>query len=135
MKRPFLFAKIHRASVTAADLDYVGSLTLDRDLMDAAGLLPHQQIEIYNVDRGTRLSTYLIAGERGAGDCCVNGAAAHLCHKGDRVILCAYADLEDEEVATHQPAIVIVHGDNREFEIGGRELPHTRFTAPRRTTR
>jgi aspartate 1-decarboxylase len=131
MKRSFLFSKIHRAVVTAADLDYVGSLTLDRDLMDAAALLPNQRVDVYNVDRGTRLSTYLIAGDRGSGDCCVNGAAAHLCDKGDRVIICAYAELEDHEIESHEPRVVLVHGDNRRFEMGQKERPHTRFAARR----
>ena len=127
MRRQFLYAKVHRAVVTAADLEYVGSLTLDRTLMDAAGLLPNQKIEIYNVDRGTRLSTYLIPGPTGAGDCCVNGAAAHLCDAGDRVIICAYADMEDHEIDRHVPRVVIVEGDNRHFRLGGGETPHTRF--------
>ncbi len=129
MRRPFLFAKVHRAVVTAADLEYVGSLTLDSALMDAAGLLANQKIEIYNVDRGTRLSTYLIPGPEGRGDCCVNGAAAHLCGAGDRIIICGYAELEDHEVEGHEPRVVIVDGDNRRFRIGGDEAPHTPFEA------
>ncbi len=131
MRRPFLLSKIHRAVVTAADLEYVGSLTLDENLMDAAGMLPHQQVEIYNVTRGTRLSTYLIPGPRGGGDCCVNGAAAHLCERGDRVIICAYADLDDDEVGGHEPRVVLVRHDNRSFETGGRERAHTRFAEER----
>ncbi|MDH3285499.1 MAG: aspartate 1-decarboxylase [Acidobacteriota bacterium] len=127
MRRPFLLSKIHRAVVTAADLEYVGSLTLDQDLMDAAGMLPHQQIEIYNVTRGTRLSTYLIPGAHGEGDCCINGAAAHLCEAGDRIIICAYADLDDDEVSRHEPRVVLVRRDNKSFETAGRERPHTRF--------
>lgn len=127
MKRTFLLAKVHRAVVTEADVDYEGSLTLDQDLLDAAGLLPHQRIDVYNVTSGARFSTYLIAGPRGAGDCCINGAAAHLARPGDRVIIAAYADLEDHEVPAHEPRIVMVQGaDNRRFEVKRRETPRTR---------
>ncbi|RMG47866.1 MAG: aspartate 1-decarboxylase [Acidobacteria bacterium] len=117
MRRTFLRAKIHRAVVTEANPDYVGSLTLDEALMEAAGLLPYERIELYNVTRGTRLATYLIKGPRGAGDCCVNGAAARLCRRGDRVIICAYADLEPEEIERHRPRVVLVGADNGDFEV------------------
>ncbi len=129
MRRPFLYGKVHRVLVTEADLEYEGSLTLDVDLMEGAGLLPHQRIEVYNVTRGTRLATYLIAGPRGQGDCCINGAAAHLCKPGDRVIIAAYADLEDHEVETHRPKVVLVRGDNREFEIVEQETPFKRVAS------
>ncbi|MBP7146683.1 MAG: aspartate 1-decarboxylase [Acidobacteria bacterium] len=121
MRRPFLFAKVHRAVVTAADLQYEGSLTLDTELMEAADLLPYQRIEVYNVTRGTRFATYLIAGPRGAGDCCINGAAAHLAGVGDRVIIAAYCDLEDHEVAAHRPRIVLVGEHNRIFQVKSAE--------------
>ena len=123
MIRPFLQSKIHRMIVTEADLEYEGSLTLDRELMDAAEMLPFQKIEIYNVTRGTRLSTYLIEGPRGGGDCCINGAAAHLCKPGDRVIVCAYAELADDEVAEHRPRVVLVREHNRDWEIIEQETP------------
>jgi aspartate 1-decarboxylase len=123
MIRPFLHAKIHRMIVTQADLDYEGSLTLDRDLMDAADMLPFQKIEVYNVTRGTRLSTYLIEGPRGEGDCCINGAAAHLCKPGDRVIICTYADLNDDEIAEHKPRVVLVREHNKDWEIIEQETP------------
>ena len=127
MRRPFLLAKIHRAVVTEADLDYEGSLTLDQDLLDAAGLLPNQRVEIYNVTNGERFATYLIAGPRGAGDCCINGAAAHRAQPGHRVIIAAYADLEDEEVHRHEPRIVMVRGsDNRRFDVKNAEAPRTK---------
>ena len=123
MIRPFLHAKIHRMIVTQADLDYEGSLTLDRDLMDAADMLPFQKIEVYNVTRGTRLSTYLIEGPRGEGDCCINGAAAHLCKPGDRVIICTYADLSDEEIPQHKPRVILVRETNKDWEIIEQETP------------
>lgn len=125
MKRPFLHAKVHRVIVTEANLEYEGSLTLDQDLMDAAEMLPYQRIEVYNVTRGTRLATYLISGPRGGGDCCINGAAAHLCEPGDRVIIATYCELEDHEIAGHEPRVVLVRDDNRRFEVIDRERPFT----------
>jgi aspartate 1-decarboxylase len=121
MRRPFLYGKVHRVFVTQADLEYEGSLTLDQDLMDAAGFLPNQQIEVYDVTNGARLSTYLIAGPRGAGECCINGAAAHLVSPGDRVIIAGYCELDDHEVAAHEPRVVLVKESNRSWELVGRE--------------
>lgn len=122
MKRPFLYAKVHRAVVTEADLEYEGSLTLDQDLMDAAHMRPFQRIEVYDVTNGNRFATYLIAGPRGQGDCCINGAAAHLARPGDRVIIASYCDLEDHEVDTHQPHIVLVKdAENRTYEVKSSE--------------
>jgi aspartate 1-decarboxylase len=130
MRRKFLQAKVHRATVTAADLEYEGSLTLDAELMNAAGLLPYQAIDVYDVTRGTRFSTYLIEGPRGHGDCCVNGAAAHLVEVGDRVIIAAYCELEEREVASHRPRVVLVGADNGIYSVGDRETAHTRVTRP-----
>ena len=95
MQRFMLYAKIHRATVTQADLHYVGSLTIDRDLMDAAGLLPGEQVDVVDVDNGNRLTTYAIEGERGSGIVCINGAAARLISPGDTVIIIAYAAMDD----------------------------------------
>ena len=117
MKRTFLFGKVHRVTVTGADLEYEGSLTLDAELMEAAHLYPYQRIEVYDVTRGTRFATYLIEGPRGAGDCCVNGAAAHMVEVGDKVIIAAYCDLEDAEIAGHRPRIVLVGEGNRPYEV------------------
>jgi aspartate 1-decarboxylase len=117
MRRGFLYAKIHRMIVTDADLEYEGSITLDQTLMEEAGLRPYQQVDVYNVTRGTRLTTYAIVGPPGAGDCCLNGAAAHLAEVGDRVIVAAYCELEDEEVAGHRPRIVLVGEDNRTYTV------------------
>lgn len=128
MKRSFLAGKVHRAVVTEANLDYEGSLTLDQDLMDAAGMFPFQRIEVYNVTRGTRFATYLITGPRGEGDCCVNGAAAHLAGVGDGVIIAAYCDLESHEIPQHRPAIVLVGEKNRIREIKSEEHPRARMS-------
>ncbi len=113
MNRFFLRCKIHRATVTEANVDYEGSITIDQDLLDAAGLLPYEKVEIYNVTRGTRFETYAIEGEPGRGDICVNGAAAHLVEVGDKVIIACYCALEPREVAAHAPTLVFVGEGNR----------------------
>ena len=118
MLRPMMIGKIHRATVTAADLDYVGSITLDEDLMAGAGLLPGQQVDVVDVTNGARLTTYAIAGEAGSGIVCVNGAAAHLIHSGDMVIVIAYALLPDAEARTYRPAVVHVDAANRPVTLG-----------------
>lgn len=108
-----LKGKIHRATVTDADLDYQGSVTVDAGLLDAAGIVPHEAVSIYDVTNGSRLETYALPGARGSGTVCVNGAAAHLCHRGDLVILCAYAQMTPEEAAAHRPPVVFVDCANR----------------------
>jgi aspartate 1-decarboxylase len=113
-----LYSKIHRATVTQADLHYVGSLTIDRDLMDAAGLIPGQQVDVVDVDNGNRLTTYAIEGERGSGVMCINGAAARLIAPGDTVIVIAYAAMDDAEARTFEPYVVFVDRDNRIVEVG-----------------
>ena len=113
MLRPFLRAKIHRAKVTRRDLDYVGSITIDRTLLAAAELLPLEEVEVYNVTRGTRFATYCIPGEPGSGEVGVNGAAAHLVTKGDLVILAAYGYLTEAEAQHHEPKVVFVDERNR----------------------
>lgn len=110
---PVLYSKLHRATITHADLDYEGSLTIDDDLMDAAKLSVNQQIDIYNITRGTRYHTYAISGERGSGMIQANGAAAHLTQPGDLVIIVAYAHIPQERVATWQPLVIQVDGQNR----------------------
>jgi len=106
-------SKIHRARVTEADLHYVGSITIDPDLMEAADLLEHERVEIYNVTNGERLATYAIPGKRGAGEICLNGAAAHKVRPGDLVILATYAEYEEDEARAHVPTVVFVDRDNR----------------------
>src|SRR5882757_2960646 len=118
MLRTMLKSKIHRATVTQADLDYVGSVTIDEDLMQAADLLPGERVAIVDVTNGARLETYVIPGQRGSGVVGINGAAAHLVHPGDLVILISYAQMDDELARTYQPRVVHVDRDNRIIELG-----------------
>ncbi|MFO0825397.1 MAG: aspartate 1-decarboxylase [Gemmataceae bacterium] len=97
---------MHRATVTAAELHYEGSLTVDADLLEAADILPNEQIHVWNVTNGTRLTTYALAGKRGSGEFCVNGAGAHLIRPGDVIIIATFADFEDHEARTHKPRVV-----------------------------
>jgi len=106
-------SKIHRATVTGADLNYEGSVTIDADLMDAADILPNEQVQILNVNNGERFDTYAIRGPRGSGVICLNGPAARLAHVGDTVIILTYALMEREELLRHAPIIVIVDERNR----------------------
>jgi aspartate 1-decarboxylase len=112
-----LSAKIHRATVTHADLHYVGSITIDSDLLDAAGILPGEKVSVVDVSNGARLETYTIAGVAGSGVIGINGAAAHLVQVGDIVIVIAYALLDRVEVATFRPAVVHVDAENRVLQV------------------
>ncbi|MCO1578981.1 aspartate 1-decarboxylase [Crossiella sp. SN42] len=114
-----LKSKIHRATVTQADLHYVGSVTVDEDLMDASGLLAGERVAIVDVSNGARLETYVIPGERGSGVLGINGAAAHLVHPGDLVILIAYGLMEEAEAKSYKPKVVFVDAENRIVELGG----------------
>ena len=118
MLRPMLIGKIHRATVTEANLDYVGSITIDADLLDAADVLPGQQVDVVDVTNGARLTTYAIAGERGRGGVGINGAAAHLVHPGDVVIIIGYGMLTDAEARTRPAHVVFVDADNRIVQLG-----------------
>ena len=118
MFRKLLQAKIHGATVTAADLDYEGSLTLPPELLEATGILPYESLHVWNVTRGTRLETYAIAGLPGSSDVCANGAAAHLIYPGDRVIVAAFGFYTGDDVAEHQPRVVFVGTDNRMLHTG-----------------
>jgi len=113
-----LIGKIHRATVTEANLDYVGSITIDADLLDAADVLPGQQVDVVDVTNGARLTTYAIAGERGRGGVGINGAAAHLIRPGDVVIIIAYGMLTDAEARTRPAQVVFVDADNRIVQLG-----------------
>ncbi|WP_190160624.1 aspartate 1-decarboxylase [Streptomyces litmocidini] len=119
MFRTMFKSKIHRATVTQADLHYVGSVTVDAELMEAADLLPGELVHIVDIDNGARLETYVIEGERGSGVIGINGAAAHLVHPGDLVILISYGQMEDAEARAFVPRVVHVDGDNRIVELGG----------------
>jgi len=116
--RTMMTGKIHRATVTQADLHYVGSVTVDLDLLEAADILPGEQVDVVDVTNGARLTTYAIPGERGAGQVCINGAAAHLVHPGDVVILIAYGQLADAEARAYEPRVVLVDADNRVADLG-----------------
>ncbi|MEV0357319.1 MULTISPECIES: aspartate 1-decarboxylase [unclassified Nocardia] len=118
MLRTMMKSKIHRATVTHADLHYVGSVTVDQDLLDAADLLEGEQVCIVDIDNGARLETYVIAGERGSGVIGINGAAAHLVHPGDLVILIAYGMMDEAEVRAYTPRVVFVDDRNRAIELG-----------------
>ncbi len=113
MKRILLKSKIHRAVVTEADLHYEGSLTIDSELMEIADIVPFEQVQIYNVTSGTRLTTYAIEGEPGSGVLCANGAAAHLVNPGDVVIIATYAEYDDASTAGHEPRVLLVDERNR----------------------
>lgn len=107
-------AKIHRATVTGADLNYEGSLTVDQDLLDAAGILPYEKVAVVNINNGQRLETYIIKGDRGTGVICLNGAAARLGQKGDLIIIISYAQMEPAEIsADYEPTVVHVDHVNR----------------------
>lgn len=112
MLRQFLLGKVHRATVTRADLHYVGSITLDPLLIEAAGFLENEKIDIYDVTNGSRISTYVIPGTSGSGEVGINGAAAHLVNPGDLVILAAYGWLDEAEAARHAPSVVFVDEHN-----------------------
>ena len=114
MHRIMLVGKIHRARVTEADLNYEGSLTVDRDLLEAADLLPYQQIQIYNVSNGARFETYRMEGEAGSGIICANGAAARMAHVGDLLIIAGYALLPEEAARQVKPKVVLVDQQNRQ---------------------
>jgi aspartate 1-decarboxylase len=131
MRRTLFKSKIHRATVTHADLEYEGSVTIDEDLMDAAGIWEYEALHVWNLTRGTRLQTYAIKGQRGSGVVCVNGAAAHLNRPGDRVILATFADMDESEARAFRPKVVRVDEENHivdgnTVEVAG---PQRRVTA------
>ena len=115
MRRTFLKSKLHRATVTGADLDYEGSISIDPRLCDAAKLLPYERVEIYNCNNGNRFATYVIYGK--AGEICLNGAAARLVHRGDVVIIASYADYDEAEALEHKPTCVFLGPKNEIKEV------------------
>ena len=112
MNRTMLKSKIHRATITGSDLHYVGSITVDQDLLDAADIREHEQVHVVDVDNGARFETYTISGERGSGEICVNGAAARLVHNGDTIIVISYAEYSEEELDSYVPRVVHVNKQN-----------------------
>ena len=134
MRRRMLKSKIHRATVTDANLHYVGSITVDPDLLEAADIREHELVHVLDLDNGQRFETYTIAGERGSGEVKVNGAAARLVHTGDRVIVVSYAEYDEEELADYEPLIVHVDAANRQVDSVTAELIATeqRGSAPHR---
>jgi aspartate 1-decarboxylase len=116
MNRTLMKSKIHRATVTEANLNYVGSITIDRDLMTAADLLEHEKVHVVNINNGARFETYVIEGRAGSGVICLNGAAARLAQVGDKVIVISYAHYDDAEAKLHEPAVVLVDDANRPLE-------------------
>lgn len=124
MNRMMLRAKVHRIAVTECDVEYEGSLTLDTELMRAADMVPYERVDVYDIDNGNRFSTYLIEGRAGSGECCVNGAAARLVRRGDKLILASYTTVSREKLAGHRPRVVLVGEGNaikqvREYETAG----------------
>ena len=113
MRRRMFLSKIHRATITHADLAYEGSCTIDVELMDAAGMLAHEELHVWNVTKGTRLVTYTLPGARGSGIVCINGAAAHLNAPGDLVILATFGEMTEEQARAHVPVVVRVDERNR----------------------
>jgi aspartate 1-decarboxylase len=118
MFRTLMKSKLHRATVTGANLNYVGSITIDADLLDAADLLPHEKVQVVNNNNGARLETYVISGERGSGEVCLNGAAARLVQPGDTVIVISYGTYTDAEARAHEPTVVILDELNRPAAMG-----------------
>jgi aspartate 1-decarboxylase len=112
MKRKMLKSKIHRATVTGADLDYEGSITIDPQLMKAADILPYEAVDVWNVTYGTRFQTYAIEGQPGSGVICINGAAARLVSRGDKVIIASWLDIDNDQAAAYEPKLVFVDDHN-----------------------
>jgi len=119
VQRTMLYAKLHRVTVNQADMNYVGSVTIDRTLLEAARLLPGERVDIVDVTNGSRLTTYVIEGEAGSGQICINGAAAHLIQPGDIAIIIAYAQMDEVEARTFVPRVVFVDHDNHIVDVGG----------------
>lgn len=134
MRRRMLKSKIHRATITDANLHYIGSITVDPDLLDAADILEHEQVAVVDIDNGQRFETYTIAGRRGSGDMCLNGAAARLVQPGDRIIVISYADYEAADLEGYAPRIVHVDTANRQIDEVTAELlaAEARGPAPHR---
>lgn len=123
MRRTMLLGKIHRATITGADLEYEGSITIDADLLDAVGILEHEAVHVWDVTNGARLITYTLRGPRGSGMVCINGAAAHQVEIGDTIIIACFIELEDQEAREWEPNIVLVDSYNKITETRLERLP------------
>ncbi|WP_124727376.1 aspartate 1-decarboxylase [Staphylospora marina] len=121
MFRTMMKAKIHRATVTEANLNYVGSITIDEEILRMVDILPNEKVQIVNNNNGARFETYVIPGERGSGVICLNGAAARLVQPGDKVIIISYAMMDESEIRAHRPKIAIMDDDNRVVQLIGEE--------------
>ncbi|MED4613580.1 aspartate 1-decarboxylase [Bacillus subtilis] len=121
MYRTMMSGKLHRATVTEANLNYVGSITIDEDLIDAVGMLPNEKVQIVNNNNGARLETYIIPGKRGSGVICLNGAAARLVQEGDKVIIISYKMMSDQEAASHEPKVAVLNDQNKIEQMLGNE--------------
>jgi len=117
MIRTMLKSKIHRATITGSDLHYVGSVTVDRELLEAADIREHELVHVLDIDNGNRFETYTIAGARGSGEVTINGAAARLAHEGDKVIVVSYAEYDEAELGAYEPRVVHVDGRNRIVDV------------------
>ena len=126
MFRTLMKSKLHRGTITAANLHYVGSITVDADLMDAADLLPNEKVQVVDIDNGARLETYVIAGERGSGDLCLNGAAARLVQPGDKILVISYGTYTAAEARQPEPTVLLLDDANRPQPIT--ERPHATVT-------
>lgn len=125
MYRTMMSGKLHRATVTEANLNYVGSITIDEDLIDAVGMLPNEKVQIVNNNNGARLETYIIPGKRGSGVICLNGAAARLVQEGDKVIIISYKMMSDQEAASHEPKVAVLNDQNKIEQMLGYEPART----------
>lgn len=129
MRRKMFLSKIHRATVTEANLNYEGSITIDAALLEASGILPWEMVDIWNITNGERFQTYVIAGKPNSGVVCLNGAAARKVSVGDKVIIAASAEVEDEEARNWHPTVVKVDEKNRVVEVSKKENPFTLYAA------
>ncbi|MBT9285478.1 MULTISPECIES: aspartate 1-decarboxylase [Bacillus] len=125
MYRTMMAGKLHRATVTEANLNYVGSITIDEDLLDAVGMLANEKVQIVNNNNGARFETYIIPGKRGSGVICLNGAAARLVQEGDKVIIISYQMMSDQEAKSHQPKVAVLDDQNKIEQMLGQEPAHT----------
>ncbi|MCY9376387.1 MULTISPECIES: aspartate 1-decarboxylase [Bacillus] len=125
MYRTMMSGKLHRATVTEANLNYVGSITIDEDLIEAVGMLPNEKVQIVNNNNGARLETYIIPGKRGSGVVCLNGAAARLVQEGDKVIIISYKMMSDQEAASHEPKVAVLNDQNKIEQMLGNEPART----------